>query len=383
MLTPVLATEDTKGNIVFLLPRETAKTRAMASTLTETAPAATKMVLTPVTTLKDHEDHIRSMSYFPDGKRMISASDDLTVRHWDLQTGKEIKEARDVCTWEVRAVMVSRDGRWVIVAGGDDDHGELKACEVETGITKIFLGHSGEIKSIDISSDGTLLASGSEDDTMRIWVFGTAKLMAGPFEGGCGAVRFSQDSKKLALYSNLGNGLDVWDVRTQKLQAGVQGKAPRGPAVTYAPVSWTSKGTIVAAFNFTDDGPMTIYEFDATSTLETVGASFKGHTEIINALALSSDDTLLSSASRDDTIKLWDFESRQLLASFHVQNPRTLIFSPDSRKLAYTIAYKDDNNIYICNTPVDILTSIGRPAPEGQPTFPTVRLLTSAHVLSV
>ncbi|KIK32488.1 hypothetical protein CY34DRAFT_814253 [Suillus luteus UH-Slu-Lm8-n1] len=68
----------------------------------------------------------------------------------------------------------------------------------------------------------------------------------------------------------------------------------------------------------------------------------------------------------DDTIKLWAFESRQLLASFDAQNPRPLILSPDSRKLAYA-TYSDmtytkisstktkDHRICICDIPPDIL----------------------------
>ncbi|KAG2743297.1 hypothetical protein P692DRAFT_20707282, partial [Suillus brevipes Sb2] len=77
----------------------------------------------------------------------------------------------------------------------------------------------------------------------------------------------------------------------------------------------------------------TIYEFDA-STLETVGTPFEGHTDLVRGLALSFDGALLASSSRDDTIKFWAFESRQLLASFDVQHPSNLILSPDSRKLA-------------------------------------------------
>ncbi|KAG1868303.1 hypothetical protein DFJ58DRAFT_99253 [Suillus subalutaceus] len=106
-----------------------------------------------------------------------------------------------------------------------------------------------------------------------------------------------------------------------------------------------------------------IYEFDA-STLKTVGAPFKGHTSTISGLALSSDCVLLASSSYD-TIKLWTFQSRQLLASFDVQNtPFTLVLSPDSRQLAYTTFH--DSNIYICGIPADILASIEL-AEEPQP----------------
>ncbi|KIK32493.1 hypothetical protein CY34DRAFT_49777, partial [Suillus luteus UH-Slu-Lm8-n1] len=57
----------------------------------------------------------------------------------------------------------------------------------------------------------------------------------------------------------------------------------------------------------------TIYEFDA-STLETIRTPFQGHTDTITRLALSFHGALLASASYDNTIKLWDCESRQLLA---------------------------------------------------------------------
>jgi WD40 repeat protein len=131
-------------------------------------------------------------------------------------------------------------------------------------------------------------------------------------------------------------------------------------------VFWTTNDkSIVAAFTFTSlpgDIARTIYEFDA-STLDTVGVPFEGHTKVVTSLALSFDCALLASASYDNTIKLWAFESRQLLASFDIQHPETLILSPDLRHLAYTTVF--DPRIYICNVPPNILASI-RSAQEAQ-----------------
>ncbi|KAG1752441.1 quinon protein alcohol dehydrogenase-like superfamily [Suillus paluster] len=347
-----------------------AETPAMASRSIQPAAAAKKSILTPVLTLEGHKDNVPSISYFPDGKQIISGSLDKTVRRWDLQAGKEIEEARHFCEQDVRVVAVSRDGQWVVTAGGDDDHGELKAYEVETGIVKTFQGHSKRITCIDISMDSTLLASGSDDHGVRIWSLHTGKLVAGPFKSGfilatTGAVRFSQDSKKLAVASSIvAKCLDVWDVEAQELDVSV-GKSHSG-GVTFAPIFWTTKDkTIVAAFSFTDDSDAkTIYEFDA-STLETVRAPFEGHKTTITGLALSFDCALLASASNDNTIKLWAFESRQLLASFHGQNPNhpiygqspnRIVLSPDSRQLAYTTY--TGNKIHICDTPPEILASI-------------------------
>jgi WD40 repeat protein len=229
-----------------------------------------------------------------------------------------------------------------------------------TGMVKKFEGHSRVINCIDISEDSMLLASGSRDRTAMIWSLDTGKLVAGPLKSAdwVGAIRFSQDSKKLAINSFVGSCLEVWDVQTQKLDRRV-GTFRRGYMIK-APVLWTNKETILAAFTFENDevaAATTIYEFDA-STLGTVRAPFEGHTKVISGLAVSFRDVLLASALRDNTIKLWAFESRQLLASVYVLNPSILTLSPNSHQLAYTTFTKDSSKILICNTPPDVLASI-------------------------
>jgi WD40 repeat protein len=328
----------------------------MASSSTKAA--AMKSILTPLTTFRGHGELLRSISYFPDGERIISGSQDKTARQWDLKTGTEIERVQSVFEGDVWAVAVSGDGRWVVTAGGSWNSAELKVCEVETGIVKTLEGHSDQIICIDVSADSTLLATGAKDATARIWNLDTGKLVAGPFQLSSvwvGAARFSQDSQKLAVRLDTGTCLEVWDVQKQKSDVRMGNSDGPGAGVTFAPVFWTNKNkNILTAFTFTADAAWTIYEFDA-STLETVGTSFEGHTRTIESLALSFDCALLASASYDCTIKLWAFESRQLLASFGTYNIHTLIFSPNSRQLAYTTYNKDDYKIYVCNTPPDVL----------------------------
>jgi len=336
-----------------------------------TRPAATAKILVDVMTLDGQQPtndiwekmpYLRSISYFPNGEEMIAGSTDNSARRWDLQTGREIGDARVVCEREVRAVAVSSDSRWVITGGGDRDHndsGELKACEVETGMMKTFEGHSDIVTCIDVSVDNNLLASGSFDHTARIWDLNTGKLMAGPFEcvnSWVGSVRFSHDSKKLAVKSGVESCLEVWDIREQTLDRRL-GKRRSGGVFFDVPVFWTAKDrSIVAAFSFGDDFEehRTICEFDA-STLETVGAPFE-HAQTITGLALSFDCVLLASASQDNTIKLWAFESRQLLVSFDVHKPRILILSPNSRQLAYTTYHQF--KIHVCDISPDIIARI-------------------------
>lgn len=323
----------------------------MASASTK-ASVATKSILKTAMTLRGG---YTSISYCPADGRLISGSHDKTARQWDLNAGKEIEEVRRVYKKVVCVVAVSSNGQWIVTGGGDDNCAELKAWEVETGIVKTFHGHSKEISCIDISADSKLLASGA-GDTARIWDIDTSKLVAGPFENvdSVGTVRFSKNSKKAAVNLWTGSRLEVCDVETQKSDVRVGESRARLGRVTNIPVFWTNNNkSIVAAFTFTDDHAKTIYEFDA-STLKTVGSPFEGHTKLITGLALSFDGALLASAARDDTIKLWAFESRQLLASFDVQNPFALVLSPDARQLAYTTF----SAIVVCNTPPDILASV-------------------------
>ncbi|OJA16106.1 hypothetical protein AZE42_09029, partial [Rhizopogon vesiculosus] len=89
---------------------------------TRPAPAATEMILTQVITLKGHEDYVKSISYFPDGKQRINACVNNAVRRWNLQAGKEIEKARRVCEYQVKAVAVSGGSQWIVTAGRDNDH---------------------------------------------------------------------------------------------------------------------------------------------------------------------------------------------------------------------------------------------------------------------
>jgi WD40 repeat protein len=96
------------------------KTQGTASKATRHTARADKLPV--VMTLEGHgpaKDNLLAhvfISYFPDGKQMFSGSRDGTSRRWDLETGKEIEEVRDVCEQKIRAVAVSRDGRWVVTS---------------------------------------------------------------------------------------------------------------------------------------------------------------------------------------------------------------------------------------------------------------------------
>jgi WD40 repeat protein len=316
-------------------------------------PAATA-ILTPCPTLKGHDEEVVCISYTQNGKQMISRSLDRTVRQWDLQVFKEIEKAREVYEEGTRVIALSNDGRWVVTG---DFHRGLKAREAETGVVREFEGYTGVVR-VDISADNKLLAGSTRQGMTRIWELDTdSRAVASPFitSGEVDVIRFSPNSRKLAVNSGGGKCLEVWDVRTQRLDRRVgEVYRPASHSVQFPPTATLVFGTtIIAAFTFTADKDATsIYEFDA-STLRTVGTPFKGHTSFICSLSLGFDRALLASASHDNTIKLWAFKSRQLLASFDAKFP-DVVLSPDSRQLAYTTP--DSTNIYLCNISSNPLT---------------------------
>ncbi|KAG2746500.1 WD40 repeat-like protein [Suillus brevipes Sb2] len=135
-------------------------------------------------TLKGHGQYIGSISYFPDGQRMVSGSDDATARQWDLKEGKEIEEVRDVYHEDtICAVAVFPDRRQMVTGSRDKT---LRIWDLETGVVlKKMEGHSSENLSLAWTPDGTrLLSGGDEDDpTIREWDSLTWQQVGHPWEG--------------------------------------------------------------------------------------------------------------------------------------------------------------------------------------------------------
>ncbi|OAX30727.1 WD40 repeat-like protein, partial [Rhizopogon vinicolor AM-OR11-026] len=111
----------------------------MASESTQPTAALETEELPVVMTLEGHTTAPDIISYFPDGKQIISGSRDKTVRRWDLEEGKEVEEARDVYEQQVTTLAVSRDGRKLLASGSGNavwiwrlDTGKSVACPLKT-----------------------------------------------------------------------------------------------------------------------------------------------------------------------------------------------------------------------------------------------------------
>ena len=111
-------------------------------------------------TLEGHSDGVASVAYSPDGTKIISGSDDYTIKIWDANTGQCLKTLEGHSLF-VNSVAYSPDGT-KIISGSDDN--TIKIWDANTGeCLKTFEGHSESVNSVAYSPDGTKIISGSFD----------------------------------------------------------------------------------------------------------------------------------------------------------------------------------------------------------------------------
>jgi WD40 repeat protein len=113
-----------------------------------------------------HSNQVRSVAFSPNGTRIVSGSDDNTLRLWDAVSGTHLNTLNGHSSW-VWSVAFSPDGTQIVSGSGDKT---LRLWDAVSGTHLNTLnGHSSSVRSVTFSPDGTLIVSGSEDKTLRLW----------------------------------------------------------------------------------------------------------------------------------------------------------------------------------------------------------------------
>ena len=295
-------------------------------------------------TLTGHTSDIYSVTFSPDGKTLASGSRNGKIRLWNATTGQyrvTLEGHRDV----VSSVAFSPDGR--TLASGSSDR-TIRLWNATTGLYKVTLeGHSEDINSVVFSPDGRTLASGSSDRTIRLWnaTTGLHKQTLTEHRDGVYDVLFIEDGKTLASKSG-DNTIYLWDAATGQYKDTVTVDNFRNVAISLdrkmlAGVDWNHR--------------ISLWDISTRDEI----ASLRGHTAEIYSVAFSPDSNILASGSNDSTIRLWDLSTRVSIAPSTVESPSVgrqfkininIVGGQDIRGYKITVEYDNNSLRYVSHT---------------------------------
>jgi WD40 repeat protein len=206
---------------------------------------------TGMSILYGHSRSVNSVAYSSDGLRIVSGSDDKTVRIWDAISGTVQHTLEGHTKW-VNSVAFSSDGLRIVSCSYDET---VRIWDAVSGTIQHTLeGHTSSVESVAFSSDGLCIVSGSYDKTVRIWdaISGTVQHTLDGHTDWVMSVNFSPDGLRIVSGSH-DNTVRIWDV-----------------------ISGTVQHTL------------------------------DGHTRPVNSVAFSSGGLRIVSGSTDKTVRIWD-----------------------------------------------------------------------------
>ncbi|KIJ08436.1 hypothetical protein PAXINDRAFT_88850 [Paxillus involutus ATCC 200175] len=233
----------------------------------------------PVRVLEGHEADVNCVCFYPDENKLVSGSDDGTLRIWDRETG-----AVEVLSGHTRAVLdvdVSRDGQMVVSGSADKT---VQIWNRESGELHIFEGHERWVRGVEFSLDSSRVVCGSEDGTVQVWSE-TGELAFEPIKchGYVCGVRYSPSGDRIATVAR---NVQIWDAET-------------GSGIL------TILNSEVTSLVWTTDGTYQL-------------AAFK-HGQNSNGIAYSPSGKFIATACEDAKVYVWEapsFEDRQTNVSF-------------------------------------------------------------------
>ena len=267
----------------------------------------------PDTFLAEYEKSpVSSVAFSPDGNTIASGQGGYNS---ESDTNFGFCSLWDVATETLKATLEGHE-RWVFsvafspdgstLASGSED-ATIKLWDVATGTLKATLeGHEDWVFSVAFSPDGSTLASGSEDATIKLWdvTSGVLKATLEGHEGSVSSVAFSPDGKTLAsgqgvynFKSDTSSGFcSLWDVATGTLKATLEGHEDLVYSVVFSP-----DGNTLAS----GSADRTVRLWGVTRQSKFPKATLSDHGDGVYSVAFSPDGTRLASGSGDGTVRLW------------------------------------------------------------------------------
>ncbi|WNG15045.1 TIR domain-containing protein [Cystobacter fuscus] len=273
-------------------------------------------------TLSGHSDSVTACAWSPDSQRILSGSSDASLKVWDAASGSCLLTLSghsapvNACAW-------SPDGQRIL-SGSEDD--SLKVWDAASGSCLLTLsGHSAPVYACAWSPDGQRILSGSEDDSLKVWdaASGSCLLTLSGHSAPVTACAWSPDSQRI-LSGSFDDSLKVWDAASGSCLLTLSGHSDSVTACAWSPDSQR-------ILSGSSDASLKVWDAASGSCLLTLS----GHSVPVYACAWSPDGQRILSGSGDASLKVWDAASGSCLLTLsgHSAPVNACAWSPDGQRI--------------------------------------------------
>ncbi|ETO24358.1 hypothetical protein RFI_12799 [Reticulomyxa filosa] len=249
--------------------------------------------------LQGHSDHVQSVKFSPDYEKLVSCSEDKTVRIWDIRLGTSMQTLNGHCS-RVNDARFSPDKKTIVSCSDDCT---IRLWDLQSGKEFKKLETHSSVTSVQFSPDGVYIISGSIDGSIRLWDGPSGRALKS-LQGHSRAVNdveFSHNSRKCVSASG-DTSIGIWNVRSGKIIRTLNGHL----------------GSVEKAKFSSDNRFIISCSADATiriwnATLGTGLMTLNGHLGMTKDVALFPNEQIIVSCSLDNTIRLWNRRLGMLL----------------------------------------------------------------------
>lgn len=271
--------------------------------------------------LKGHDDHVITCLQFS-GNRIVSGSDDNTLKVWSASTGKCLR----TLVGHTGGVWSSQMWLNIIISGSTDR--TLKVWNADTGqCIHTLYGHTSTVRCMHLHENKVV--SGSRDATLRVWDVDTGKCLH-VLVGHVAAVRCVQYNGKLVVSGAYDYMVKVWNPEREECIHTLQGHTNRVYSLQF-------DGAHVVSGSL--DTSIRVWDVETGSCKHTL----MGHQSLTSGMELRNNT--LVSGNADSTVKVWDITSGQCLQTLAGTNKHQSAVTSLQFNNKFVVTSSDDGTV--------------------------------------